>query len=671
MELQTRSESRARVDAVRRLAWLAAGALLWAAFILAKLISLQVLHHDEYARLARQQQERLVEIPAPRGTIYDRGGQPLAMSVPMDSVFVNPVRVPDPIVASEILSRILDLDRDELYGRIVWARENHRGFLPVKRKISPEEAERLRSLRLEWIEFQDESQRHYPKGSVAAHVLGSVDHQEKGNGGLEFGLDRELRGHAGTERLLTDVKRRGIDSHLATQPQAGKSITLTIDERIQFAAERDLKNAVIEHRCKTGSLVVMNPHNGEILAMASYPTFDPNKPPAPGEKLSSRLNLAVSAPFEPGSVFKVITLAAALETTNLRPNSIINCGNGSFNLFGRVIHEAKHGYGSLPMAMVLAKSSNIGAIQIGLKVGERNLYDYVRSFGFGKATKIPLPAESAGVVRPLKRWIRSSIGSVAMGHEISTTTLQLAQACSVIANGGLLVKPKLVLKRGEERVPSAEPRRILRPETAITMRQMMEGVVISPGGTGRRARLEGYSSAGKTGSAQIFDPATRHYSHRYNASFIGFAPVANPAIVVVVTLNGSTGSAGFGGVVAAPVFRSVAQEALRVMDVPRDLPDEVPPEPVGTPQDLNDLAIAEAGDPVLVQEVLAEDVPEVEYNGPRVPNFSGKTMRAVLEESSESGLPVLLDGTGIALRQFPPAGAALHEGERIRVQFGR
>ncbi|MEX2263475.1 MAG: penicillin-binding protein [Bryobacteraceae bacterium] len=669
-------DSRARSDAFRRLTWLAAGALLWAILICAKLIYLQILRHDEYARMARHQQERLIEIPAPRGTIFDRNGEPLAMSVPMDSVFVNPLLLSDPAVAADILSPILSLDADQLREKLRSAVRNRRGFLWIKRKISPLESERLRSLRLEWIEFESESQRHYPKGLVASHVVGTVDHRESGTVGVEKSFESELRGRQGAARMLTDVKRRGIESQLSAEPLAGKSITLSIDERIQFVAERELVLAAKANRCPTGSLVVMNPHTGEILAMANYPRYDPGHPPTGAGELAARQNSAVSAPFEPGSVFKVITLAAALETTSLRPDTLINCGNGAMKFFGRVVHEAKRGFGTITMAQVLEKSSNIGAIQIGMRVGEKRLHNYVRRFGFGEESGIPLPAESSGMFRRLDGWGKTSIASVSMGHEISTTSVQLARACSVIANGGLLVKPRLVLKRqrpGEfaAREEQVEPPvRILKPETAFTMRQMMEGVVLR--GTGRNARLEGYSSAGKTGSAQIFDFENRRYTSFYNASFMGFAPVTNPAIVVVVTLNGSR---EFGGKVAGPVFHAVASEALRVLDVPKDLPEDVPEEKGKTPQapadlEVEDLSIAELSPegPLIEEENQVAEVPETKP-GPKAPNFHGKSMRAVVEEAAALGVPVLLDGTGIAREQVPPPGAALEPGQRVRVQF--
>ena len=430
----------------------------------------------------------------------------------------------------------------------------------------------------------------------------------------------------------------------------------------------------------------MNPRTGEILAMASYPSFDPNKPPAPGELLAARSNQAVSVPFEPGSVFKVITLSAALETTNLRPETPINCGNGSITLFGRTIHEAKHGYGVMPMALVLAKSSNIGAIQVGMRVGQEKMYEYVRRFGFGQKTGITLPAESAGMVRKLRVWGATSLSSVAMGHEIGTTSLQLAQACSVVANGGLLLRPKVILRKGDRGVETEAPRPVLKPETAFTMRQLMEGVVVHPAGTGHRARLSGYSSAGKTGSAQIYDFAAKHYTHTYNGSFMGFAPVTNPAIVVVVTINGTHGTAGFGGVAAAPVFKVVAEEALRVLDVPKDLPDVAPSEEKkkAEPENTDDLPIADLGSgaPPLLDEdepgaaggaqgTAVADAAAPAESGPKVPNFRGKTMRAVLAEATALGLPVLVDGSGVARGQQPAPGLILHAGERIRVRFAR
>src|SRR5882724_2184834 len=677
-------ESPTRLRGITRTTFLAGGAAVWGVAIFGKVFYLQVLRHKQYAQMAREQQMKMVEVPGPRGSIYDRNNQPLAMSVPVDSVYVNPKRLPNLGVAADVIAPVLHLDRDQLYARLKSALDDKKrhGFCWVKRKISFTEAADLRSLRLPWIEFQTESQRHYPKGHVAAHVVGSVDHEEKGNSGIELGLDAELRGEAGSAEVLTDVHDKRIESEPMDEPKVGTNMVLSIDERIQFAAERDLKEAIDNSAASGGAIVVMNPKNGEILAMASYPQFDPNKPPQRGERHGARLNRAVAAPYEPGSVFKVITLATALETTNLRPDSILPCG--TMAMFHRVIHEAHAAYGPMSMADVLSHSSNVGAIQIGMKIGREKLYEYVRRFGFGQKTGTGLPAESGGMLRKLEKWQPGSICSIPMGHEISVTTLQLAQACCVIANRGLRIKPRLILKRQKPggamlAEKFEQPVRIIKPETAFMMRQMMEGVVLP--GTGMRARLDGYSSAGKTGSAQIYDYATRHYTHNYNASFMGLAPVTNPAVVVVVTLNGTNGgTAGQGGRVAAPVFRSVTMEALRVLDVPKDLPDQEPPVIKKDKID-SDLAIAGLSDPPPLEEFdtppavfgpvppPAEKPKVAEVTGPRVPNFQGKTVRAVVEEASAMGLPVSLDGRGVARMQMPPPGAVLPPGHHIRVQF--
>jgi cell division protein FtsI (penicillin-binding protein 3) len=652
----------------RRLTWLAGIVLFWGAAIFLNLISLQVLHHREYAGKARARQEIGVEIPAPRGAIFDRAGRPLALSVPTYSIYVNPLKT-DAASASDLLARILHLNHGELLAKMKWAQDNRRGFLWVKRRIAEDEWEQIRTQPVDYIGVQEESQRHYPNGPLAAHVMGSVDFEEKGNYGLEKALDGDLRGVPGLLRVLTDVKRRRIESQLTRQSRAGTPLTLTVDERLQYVAERELAAAAELHKAASGSVVVMNPNTGDVLAMASYPPYDPNRPPAAGESGAARLNHAVSVPFEPGSVFKVITLSAALETTNLRPESPINCHGGVLRLPGRVIHDSHLGLGVMPMAMVLAKSSNVGAIEVGARVGQENLYEYVRRFGFGQRTGIQLPAESGGRLRKVANWGKTSWASIAFGHEVSVTTLQLAQAASVIANGGLIVRPRIVLRKGNTPVPPAPPVRILKPENAITMRQMMEGVVLV--GTGKGARLAGYTSGGKTGSATIFDFATKRYTHTYNGSFMGFAPVMNPAIVVVVTLNGTHGEAGFGGAAAAPVFRVVAAEALRLFDVPKDVPEQepaallaksdpmdAPPEDSGSDQP----NILEDGDGT-------EAVAPAQVSGPKIPNFRGKTMRAVMEEAKAKGLTVLAAGSGVARNQDPAPGAPLRQGDRIRVSF--
>jgi cell division protein FtsI (penicillin-binding protein 3) len=658
----------------RRLAWLAAVILLWSAAVVCKLISIQVLQHQKYARMALARQELLVEVPAPRGAILDRTGQPLALSVPSYSVVVNPLKI-DIASASDLLSRVLHLDRSELYNRMSWARDKHRGYLVVKRGISNDELQSIRLQPVDYIDFEQGSKRRYPNGGLAAHVLGSVDSEERGDYGIERKLNQDLGGSPGQLRVLTDVKRRGIESRTEVEAKMGTPLTLTIDSRVQFTAERELEAAVIAHSATSGSVVVMNPYTGDILALASYPTYDPNTRPQNSADAEKRLNHAVEAPFEPGSVFKVLTISAALETTRLTPDTIINC-TPTITLFKRTIHEAHpRGYGAIPMAMVLAKSSNVGAIRIGMEVGEDNLYKYVKNFGIGDRTGIPLPYESRGRLWPVQKWGATSLASISFGHEVTVTTVQLAQAAAVVANGGTLVRPRLVLKKGNETTPVTQGARVLRPETAITMRQMMEGVVLK--GTGSRAKLQGYTSGGKTGSAVIYDPVTRRYTHTYNGSFMGFAPVSNPAIVVVVTLNGTHGDAGYGGAAAAPVFKAVASEALRVMDIPKDLPDEPPAsntliakavEMDAPPLDSGSGLPNILDDPDEEQAMVGAPLPAL---GPIVPNFRGMTKRAVLERAAAKGIVVQTNGSGLARLQDPAPGSPLRQGSKIKVVFER
>ena len=440
----------------RRLRWLAGIVLVWGAVIFLKLVSLQVIHHREYVRLARARQEMVIEIPAPRGTVFDRTGRPLAMSVPTESVYINPLKVPDLEVAAELLARALHMDRPELYGAHEGAYENHRGFLWVKRKITYEEGQELRSMHLEWIAIQKRepaplSQWH--PGGARARVGGF-----RGEGQRRH---REGAGHAscaarpGEMRLLTDVKRRGIESQLDTEARPGTPLTLTIDERMQFVAERELAAAVAAHarrqRQRGGdeSSTRRDAGAGQLPHVRSQPAARTRR------ESRARQNHAISVPFEPGSVFKVITLSAALETTDLTPGEPdrlprrrAHAARARHPRFARRHRDHSHGE-------VLAQSSNIGAIQIGMHVGQQNMYEYVRRFGFGQKTGIELPAESRGKVRKLAQWGTTSLASVAMGQEVSVTTLQLAQAGSVIANGGLLVRPRLVLKKGGQAVPVA------------------------------------------------------------------------------------------------------------------------------------------------------------------------------------------------------------------------
>jgi cell division protein FtsI (penicillin-binding protein 3) len=397
----------------------------------------------------------------------------------------------------------------------------------------------------------------------------------------------------------------------------------------------------------------------------------------------------------------------------MRPDTLVNTGGGTLVLPGRVIHESHHGYGTITMQEVLEKSSNIGAILIGTRVGREKMFEYAKRYGFGDKTGLPLPAESAGKLRTLDKWGTTSLASISMGQEVSVTSVQLARLGSVMANGGMLVKPRLILKRGDKLEPVEPPVRVIKPETAITMRQMMEGVVLR--GTARlHGRLEGYTSGGKTGTAQIFDSVTHHYTHNYNASFLGFAPVTNPALIVLVTIHDTSGESGQGSDAAAPVFQKIMTEALRMLDVPKDIPEDMlaakKPGKVKPEEFAGDLAIADLGGTSImaedqsVRELLAQQLrPEKDPDeippanpaklaqagapadlvasiipahvpvphGPMVPDFRGKSMRDVVEESSASGIDVMIEGSGVARAQVPLPGSPLRQGEQIRIVFTR
>jgi cell division protein FtsI (penicillin-binding protein 3) len=662
----------------------------WVLALSLRLVQLQIFSHQKYVHLAEIQQEKLDPIEAPRGAILDRNGNYLAVSSDVPIVCINPLRIPDKDTAAALLAGILNLDKDELLDRIMHAAATHRGYLVVDKEATNEEVDAIRKLSLDWVEIRKGTARSYPNGQLASHVVGDVNSQGVGVAGVEGKLNSVLMGKPGLMRVITDVHQRGYNFEIERAPIVGKNVTLTIDSRLQYVAEQAIADAVTAKHAQRGSVIAIDPYTGEVLALANYPTYDPNKKLKPGQSPYGRENYAVVAPFEPGSVFKVITLSAALETTRLRPDSIIDCGNGILRIGSRIIHD-DHSYSSLPMRDVLAHSSNIGAIHIGMQVGEKNLYAYVRKFGFGQRTGIELPAEAPGMLRPLSRWRSGSLPSISMGHEVSVTSVQLARAASVIANGGYMIKPHLVL---QEQAPGAPPEvtvepppvRVLQPETVFQMRQMMEHVVLA--GTGKKAHVMGYTTAGKTGTAQIFDFAHHMYTHRYNASFMGFAPVTNPAVVVVATVSGTTGALGEAAWVAAPAFRTVMEEALRLKGIPRDIPAELEAANKtdqklkdAKPESESDSSIAELDDPPSLEDeraALGGDsntdatlVAENDVSAPKTPDFIGKTVKDVVEEAAERGIHIEAKGEGLARVQRPAPGEQLRPGEAVRVLFKR
>jgi cell division protein FtsI (penicillin-binding protein 3) len=662
----------------------------WALIIVLRLFDLQIFSHAHYLKLAESQQDRLRSVEARRGSIQDRNGNYLAISSDSQFVVVNPRRIPSKEMAAALLGRILDIDPAKLQADLeaAAASKHHHGYFVVDPHVSDEKAETLKAMKLDWLEIRAGSLRSYPNGQLASHVIGNVGGGEgHGAAGIELKLDKELAGSPGLVRTKVDVKQRAYDAEVVKAPVPGKNIGLTIDSELQHVAEDSLKTAVITNHADHGSLVAMDPYTGEIRALANYPTYDANERLHAGEEPHGREDLAVVAPFEPGSVFKVVTLSAAMETTNLKPSTMINCGGGVMTLFTRVIHDS-HPYGALTVEDVLAKSSNIGAIRIGMQVGNKNLYEYIRKFGFGRRTGIELPAEAPGMLRPLKRWQPTSIGSVPMGHEISVTSIQLVRLGAVIANGGYLVQPHLVKWKqadGEKRefTKTPPPVKVLEPQTVATLRNMMHRVTMK-GGTAQRLQVPGYTFAGKTGTAQIYDYAHHVYTHKYNASFLGFAPLNDPRLVVIVTISGTTGTAGFGGAAAGPVFETEMATALRKIGVPRDIPEDIEEllakeRKASNEKPIIETDMADLSTPFTEEEIkqangdaLADGaviLAEADPNAPKVPNFVGKTVRDVMQEAASTGLDVNLFGDGLARAQTPPAGALLLPGAHIYVRF--
>jgi len=672
-------ETTVEPQAQRRLTLVAWFGIFWGVVLFGRLIHLHVFEHDTLRIAAKKQQEHVVEIQAPRGSIFSGGdgGGPLALSVPVRRVAINPLRIQEggEAFVATVLQSLLGLDADKLLADINEARNPsdgraRNGYLIIREDATTEEISRLRQSKLDIFTFENTYRREYPKGSLASHVLGWVNKDGHGDAGIERGMETELAGSPGRMHMLRDSRNRDYYGEVFNEekPEPGLHLTLTIDEAIQYAAEKALKKAVEDEKVPSGTVVVLSPKTGDILAMASYPSFDPRVNPQNDNEMLERMNLTISAPFEPGSVFKAVTVAAALETTRIRPETVIHCGNGILRMPGRVVHDHDP-YSYLPVTMVLANSSNIGAINIGLTVGNKRMHEYMGRFGFGARTGIPLPGESGGRVHPVRDWTAGSMGSIAMGHEMMATPLQLAQAFGIIANNGTLVRPRIIKARQhtgsdhKEIIPVAEGEQRLKPETAIELRRMLEQVVLT--GTGKEARLKkGYTVAGKTGTAQMVDPRTGKYLHRYNSSFVGFAPVADPAIVVAVTLNGSY---KYGGLTAGPVFREVAGSALRTLGIRKDLIEEEPavkpetqPEPVRERTPPPQLAVnappPPPEDPALV-------------SGPRVPDFQGMTLRAVMVKSVAEGWQVETVGNGIARGQEPVAGAVVPSGKRVRIVF--
>ena len=709
--------------ATRRLYLLTGILIVWLLAIGLRLVYLQVLRYGDFAQQARRQQQRSIEVAPKRGIIYDRNGHELAMSVQVDSIFAVPSEIPDPQSTARLLGRVLKLDPDDILARM----KSSRAFCWVARKVDAESGERVRALNLRGIYFQKESKRFYPKRELAAQALGYVGVDDDGLGGLEREYDKDLRGRPGKMLISMDAKRRWF-GRVERQPDSGRSLVLTLDEKIQYIAEREIDRAMQETQAEAATIIVQNPHTGEVLALANRPTFNPNVfDKVPAQSLKNR---AVSDIYEPGSTFKIVTIAAALEEKLTRPDEVIDCQNGAIQIGGMRIRDHER-FGLLSVSDIITHSSDVGAIKVGLRLGDARLDHYIRAFGFGSQSGIELPGETRGLTKPVSRWSKVSIGAISMGQEIGISAVQLADMISTIANEGLYTPARIVagstpsngpLQNVSFHVP--RQRRVISPLTALEMKKMLESVVLR--GTGRKALLDGYTSAGKTGTAQKVDPATGAYSRtKYVGSFAGFAPVNQPALTVVVIIDSAKGLHQ-GGQVAAPVWARVMQQTLAYLNVPHDAEvkntpqrrmllaqvkdtelDESSPDRLGSGPEMPEETAAIAEKPMPAKspspEVAAtarmlnaalrtpgQPPPAAPLSAPAgaplptsgtvvmdtdagviVPSLLGKGVRNALEIAQEAGIELDIVGNGVAREQMPPPGSRIPAGRHVAVRFSR
>lgn len=641
-----------------RLIILTALAASWILAVGLRLYDLQVRQHEHYFQKAEQQQQRVVVLDPPRGTIYDAQGRELAVSVEVRSLAADPSRIEDPVATASALAEILGADRGDLAETLA----SRRQFVWIQRKLDIPVAERIEALGLEGVFTLPENKRYYPLHELGAQILGYVGVDNSGLAGLEYLYEKEVAGEQGRRRVVRDA-RLGTVQYPHTDlssARPGRDLYLTLDATIQHITERELSSAVRESGAKSGMAVVMDPNTGAILAMASYPTFDPNTFAA--SRPETWRNRPVMDAYEPGSTFKMVTLAAALEAGTIDPLRQVDCGNGGIVLGGVRINDHTP-FGMLTTQEIIANSSNIGAIKLGMAAGRKRFYDTILRFGFGKPTDIDLPSESSGILRPLDRWTPLAPAYISFGQGVSVTALQLTNSFAAIANGGELLRPYIVASIGTPR----EGRRVWKQRQVVSrpvsrdtvhqVRAILESVVVD--GTAGKASLGDYRAAGKTGTAEKAVPGRGYAANKYIASFTGFAPVSRPALAASVILD-EPWPRYHGGDVAAPAFAAIAQRVLLYLGVPperrrsqeplpRQMIAEASPEPPLDPG-------VESQEPALRwrQHEAATVVPEG-----TVPDLVGLSARQALMQTQATGLRLALNGHGAVSRQLPAPGTPL------------
>jgi cell division protein FtsI (penicillin-binding protein 3) len=621
--------------------------VLYFAAAFTRVFDLCVLQSESLKKEAKSQHLRVISLPAERGSILDRNRDALALTLESATVFVDPAKVKFGAEAIPRLAHALELTPDVVAEKI-----NAGGrFAWLLRATSPERAAAVAALRLRGIGTESTRGRYYPHGPLAGQVLGFVGVDTQGLEGIELRYDQELRGSAGSVPVQRDARGREIlligSGDMA--PKHGATIELTIDANLQRIAEEELEAAVTERRAEAGTALVMDPNTGEILAMANVPRFDPNAASSLPTRL--RRNRAVTDRYEPGSTFKTILAAAAIEADVIWPHDRIFCENGRYSVGGRTITDHDP-YGTLTFADVIKFSSNIGAAKVAERLGAEKFEKTIRAFGFGQRTEIDLPGEVAGVVRPAAAWRRINLATTAFGHGIDVTPLQVLRAYGAVANGGQVMRPYIVrraLSPNGEVVHENKPHIIgqaVSADTAKIVSEMLQAVVED--GTATAARIEGVTVAGKTGTARRIDARTGQYSHtEHIASFVGYFPVQAPRFVVLVVIDNPR-SGTYGGIVAAPVFRRIGEYLA----------------------DLHGLRVAPQAPPPLE---AAEPLQLIKWSvdaGEGMPSYLGLSMRAAVTKATRAGWKVETVGSGTVIAQEPPPGARTISGRKLVLRFG-
>jgi cell division protein FtsI (penicillin-binding protein 3) len=646
---------------VRARLGLVAGGFVVAFVLLAvRAIDLTVFRGRDFARQAARQHRQKVTLTGQRGQILDRNGELLASSLSVPSLYTRPGQLPkDPSVVRN-LARAVDLGEAEVRARL----ERGQPFVWLRRHANPRQRERLEALALPGTGAVPEPRRFYPHGSLAAHLLGFVNIDSVGQEGLERAFDDRIRG----ERLELVEERDARGRAFTVEgvrrlPRAGSTVELTLDAGIQAVAERELAAGVTAAGAKGGVAIVMDPDTGGILAMASVPTFDPNADVTSRSAAWRKRtrNLAVSSVYEPGSTMKAVFAAAALEERVTAPDRQYFCENGTFRYANRLIRDA-HPHGLLSFAEVIQYSSNICTSKVAIQLGAPRWYHYLRSFGFGARTGIDVPAESSGILRPVESWALIDLATHSFGQGVAVTPLQMVTAMGAIANGGTLMKPHVVRRvvaSNGKLLYAHEPeavRRVVSEGTARTTAELLRRVVEEKGGTGSRAKVDDFHTAGKTGTSQKAREGARGYSQKRIGSFVGFVPVEAPRIVALVLIDEPT-TASYGGVVAAPVFRAIATEALRILEVvPSGEPPSFP---------------APRRKPPIVETQMAKRPParfpteDLAAGADATANYLGLSLREALTQAHAAGWDVAVDGWGYVTAQRPLPGAARGTGRRL------